>query len=165
MEGWRRRLATAEKALASLEELVRIERPDAVLRDAAIQRFEYTFETVWKTAKNWLFEEEGVDVASPKSVIRSCRETGLLDDGDAVRALQMADDRNLTVHTYDERLAGEIYARLGDYAALLARWLDAMRRRSPEGGGVGGEGRPVCDESGACAEDEAGTDGANGGNG
>ncbi|PDO10695.1 MAG: hypothetical protein BLM47_05655 [Candidatus Reconcilbacillus cellulovorans] len=165
MEGWRRRLATAEKALASLKELVRVERPDAVLRDAAIQRFEYTFETVWKTAKSWLFEEEGVDVASPKSVIRSCRETGLLDDGDAVRALQMADDRNLTVHTYDERLAGEIYARLGDYAALLARWLDAMRRRSPAGEGADGESRPVRDDGGTRAEDAAGASGANGGDG
>lgn len=140
MERWRRRLASAEKALASLEELVRIEHPGAVERDAAIQRFEYTFEVVWKTAREWLYEEEGIDAGSPKSVIRSCREVGLLGAGEAAEALRMADDRNLTVHTYDESLAREIYGRLSRHAALLGRWLEAMRSRSRQIGAEAKEG-------------------------
>ena len=37
----------------------------------------------------------------------------MLDDGETERALAMVDDRNLTVHTYNEELAQAIYARLG----------------------------------------------------
>ncbi|HML34188.1 MAG TPA: hypothetical protein PKC64_15325 [Sporomusa sphaeroides] len=34
----------------------------------------------------------------------------------------MADDRNLTVHTYNEALAVEIYSRLHAYTELLRCW-------------------------------------------
>ena len=39
----------------------------------------------------------------------------------------MADDRNLTVHTYDEALAEEIFKRLPGHADLMDRWLSGMR--------------------------------------
>lgn len=40
----------AQKALNSLTEIVSEENPTAIQRDAAIQRFEYSFEAVWKAA-------------------------------------------------------------------------------------------------------------------
>ena len=45
--------------------------------------------------------------------MRAARDAGMLDDGETERALAMVDDRNLTVHTYNEELAQAIYARLG----------------------------------------------------
>ena len=42
------RIQVAEKALATLKELAFLEDPSPVERDAAIQRFEYTFEAFWK---------------------------------------------------------------------------------------------------------------------
>ena len=51
-------------------------------RDALIQRFEFSFELLWKCAKEYLYVEEGIDAASPKKVIRCCRELGLLDEGE-----------------------------------------------------------------------------------
>ena len=44
-------------------------------------------------------------------------------------ALQMAEDRNLSVHTYDEALAEAIYARIASYPPLMRAWLVAMRSR------------------------------------
>jgi hypothetical protein len=38
----------------------------------------------------------------------------------------MAQDRNLTVHTYNEELADRIYSRLPGYAVLMDHWLEAM---------------------------------------
>jgi hypothetical protein len=46
MERLKERFEVARKALVRLEELVAIAKPTAVERDAAIQRFEYTFEAV-----------------------------------------------------------------------------------------------------------------------
>ena len=41
----------------------------------------------------------------------------------------MADDRNLTVHTYNEALANAIFARLPQHAAALEGWVKAMAQR------------------------------------
>ncbi|MFG6150336.1 nucleotidyltransferase substrate binding protein [Halobacillus sp. B23F22_1] len=66
-----------------------------------------------------MYDVEGVDAGSPKGVIRSCREIHLLKDEDAVLALEMVNDRNLTVHTYNEEVAIKIYKNLPLYNNLL----------------------------------------------
>ena len=109
MERLQERITAAENALRALEEVMAILKPSAIERDAAIKRFELAFDATWKAAKEFLFVHEGTDVGSPKGVIRSCREIGMFDENEAVHALQMVDDRNLTAHTYNERLAIEIY--------------------------------------------------------
>lgn len=103
-----------------------------VERDAAIQRFEYAFEATWKAAQLYLLQLEGLSVGSPKGAIRASLEAGLLGDADSAAALQMADDRNLTVHTYQEALAREVFARLAGHAERLGRWLAALRERPDE---------------------------------
>ncbi|HEX7066294.1 MAG TPA: HI0074 family nucleotidyltransferase substrate-binding subunit, partial [Bacillales bacterium] len=114
------RIEAARKALLAFQEVMQIRQPTSIERDAAIQRFEFTFEAVWKAAKEILFEREGVDAGSPKGVIRSCREVGILTDEQTVIALEMVDDRNLTVHTNNEKLANEIYSRLQTYQFILS---------------------------------------------
>lgn len=120
------RLQAAEKALASLQILTGVTQPDAIERDAAIQRFEYSVEAIWKVARHYLLEREGIDRASPKSVARACHEVGLLDSDATSHALEMVDDRNLTAHTYNEALAQRIFGRLPGHAALLETWLSKM---------------------------------------
>ncbi|SDF71374.1 HI0074 family nucleotidyltransferase substrate-binding subunit [Sporolituus thermophilus] len=121
------RLELAAKALARFDETLAIDKATPIERDAAIQRFEFTFEAVWKAAKDYLFEQEGIDAASPKGVIRHCREVGILTAKEAQEALTMTDDRNLTVHTYNEPLAAAIYSRLPAYRDILANWLARLR--------------------------------------
>jgi hypothetical protein len=55
---------------------------------------------------------------------------GLLSEADTRLALAMADDRNLTVHTYHEELTKRIFADLDGYAGLIGRWIAAMERRA-----------------------------------
>ena len=123
MENIQERINTAQRALTKLRELA--VKPDLsdVERDALIQRFEFSFELLWKCAKEYLYVVEGIDAASPKKVIRCCRELGLLDDEQTREALQMADDRNLTTHTYDETFAQAVVERIRRYAPLLQLWL------------------------------------------
>ena len=121
------RIKSAEKAFAAFHEVMQINSPTAIERDAAIQRFEFTFEAVWKAAKEVLYDREGIDAASPKGVIRSSREVGLLTEVQTVTALGMVDDRNLTVHTYNEKLAIDIYSRLKSYLALMEVWIQTLK--------------------------------------
>ena len=79
--------------------------------------------------RHFLMAREGLDAGSPKCVIRACREVRILSLEEAEHALKMADDRNLTAHTYDRALAQEIFARLEDHAALMTVWLKRLTAR------------------------------------
>ncbi|MCF6093418.1 nucleotidyltransferase substrate binding protein [Microaerobacter geothermalis] len=129
MERLRERLTLADHALKTLEEVLKINKPTAIERDASIQRFEYTFEVVWKAVKQYLYDIEGLDIASPKGVVRTCREIGILNDEETIKALKMIDDRNLTVHTYNESLAKEILKRLPNHMSLMKNWLKEVNTR------------------------------------
>lgn len=119
------RIGTARRALATLEELAG-EPEGKIVRDAAIQRFEYSFETVWKAAQAVLRERFGVELASPKPVVRASFENGLLTEDEAREALAMVDHRNLTAHTYNEALADEIHAAIPGYRRLLRAWIERL---------------------------------------
>ena len=72
---------------------------------------------------------EGLEANSPKAVVRASAGVGLLKETQARLALAMADDRNLTSHTYNEKLAIVLFARLFGYAELMGVWLDAIVAR------------------------------------
>ncbi len=127
-----RKLDQAARAVETLLEALREPRTP-IVRDAAIQRFEHSFETTWEAARRTLGEKEGLDHASAAAVVRACHGLGLLDEPDYRLARRMIQDRSLTVHTYREPLAAEIFGRLPDYASLLVRWLGALRKRAAQG--------------------------------
>lgn len=121
-------MTIARRALATFDELAHLEQPTAIERDAAIQRFEYTQEAVWKAAQRYLDRVEGVNAESPRAVVRASARAGLLTAEQGQHALAMLDDRNLTAHTYNEQLAIALFARLGGYATLLNDWLNGLER-------------------------------------
>jgi nucleotidyltransferase substrate binding protein (TIGR01987 family) len=123
MDRLKERIEVANNALATLAELPLGESVGDVVRDAAIQRFEYTFEAIWKAAQLYLREKEGLQQGSPKGVVRACLQVGLLTEEESRLAMVMVDDRNLTVHTYNE----ELYSNLKAYADFMATWLAAMK--------------------------------------
>jgi len=126
MDGLKDRLASARRALARFEQLSGLARPSTIERDAAFKRFEYSLDVVWKASRQYLLDVSGVDERTPKSVVRAARIAGLRSDEQTEAALAMTDDRNLTVHTYNEALAREVFARLSQHAATLSAWLEAM---------------------------------------
>jgi nucleotidyltransferase substrate binding protein (TIGR01987 family) len=131
MDRLEQRLADATRAVAKLHEIV-AEPPSVIVRDAAIKRFEYTFEAVWKAARAYL-AREGFDVASPRGTVRTSLKAGLLSAEQAEQALNMIDDRNLTVHLYREAVAEQIAEHIPLHARLLSQWLEALRRRVESG--------------------------------
>jgi nucleotidyltransferase substrate binding protein (TIGR01987 family) len=129
VERLKNRLMTAQKALGTLKELLTDEKPSMIVRDAAIQRFEYSFEALWKTGSRFLRSYEGIDTGSPKGTIRGFFQTGYLTDAQTKCGLEMVDDRNLTSHTYNEALSERIFQKLPEYAALMDSWLSSMSEK------------------------------------
>ena len=125
MDRLTQRIDLAGKALATLFELAG-EPASKLVRDAAIQRFEYSFEAIWKTAQLVLRTRYGVELGAPKPIIRACFENGILDEAQTRLALAMTDHRNLTSHTYNEALADEIFATIPVYRDLMAAWLKEL---------------------------------------
>ena len=129
MEKVKERIKSARLALNALKEALAIENPSLLERDGTIQRFEFTYEAVWKAAQLFLREIEKTEVASPKGVVRDSYKAGILDEETAYKMLEMADARNLTVHTYNEEFAITIFRSTRDYCALLETWINAMQQR------------------------------------
>ena len=129
MERIKERIQVARKALSTLRELTNKPYLSMVERDAAIQRFVYTFEATWKAAQLYLAEVEGVTVNSPKGVVRASWQADLFDEAASKLALQMCDARNMTVHTYNEKIAMTIYHQIEDYVGVFETWLSAIEKK------------------------------------
>lgn len=119
MERLKERLLQTEKALDAFNEVLR-EPYSKIVRDAAIQRFEFTLETLWKLAQRYILLQNGIDAGSPKTVIRGCFQADLLSEEEVEILLTAVDDRNLTAHTYNEKLAEMIYKNLFKYQPIFS---------------------------------------------
>lgn len=79
------------------------------MRAAAIQAFEMCFELAWKYLQARL-DVTGLEAYSPRAVFRASGKVGLVDNVEAW--LYFAQQRNLTVHTYQPELADTVYAMI-----------------------------------------------------
>jgi len=111
-----------KKALLSLEAIyLKPMQDDRSNVDATIQRFEFTFELAWKFLKDYFLERD-LELHYPKEVIQEAFNVNLIDD--EVLWIKMLKDRNMTSHTYDEKLADEIYKRIKLYVPVLRCLLE-----------------------------------------
>lgn len=125
MERLKLRYEDALKAIETLKEIIQ-EPFSVIVRDATIQRFEYTFEALWKFIKDYLKEKEGIVCNSPKSCFKEAFSVGLLNEDETVRFLEMVDDRNMTSHTYKEEVAQILYAKMQGYCSLMEELLERV---------------------------------------
>ena len=118
-----------QRALASLQELVPQyleKKQNIILRDAMIQRFEYSTEAFWKYLKSYLSTEHNLSANSPREVIRIGLEAKLYSEEISKELLQMLDDRNLTSHTYVEELAETIAGRIPSYCTVMQNTMNQL---------------------------------------
>ena len=100
-----------QRALQRLREALAMPYSE-VVRDGVIQRFEFTFELLWKTLQVYL-QHLGYEASSPRRVLREAFEAGIIpSDTEGDGWMAMLDDRNLTSHIYEESLAEAIYQRI-----------------------------------------------------
>jgi len=128
-------LSSLEKALESLDRaLIRSNAnpEDTEIRDAVIQRFEYSFELCWKMLKRILERTaavpSNVSKMSYKELIREGAEKGHIEDPKLWFVFR--DQRNITSHTYDEKKAHEVWTTANEFypkAILLLKRLNEKK--------------------------------------
>lgn len=123
-------LSPLNKALASLQAALAQPKNEFV-RDAVIQRFEYTYELAWKMLKRHLDESEGaaaIDPLSRKDLFRLGGERGIVENVEAWLVYHRA--RNETSHTYDEGKAEQVYDVARQFAGDAEKLLRELERRN-----------------------------------
>jgi nucleotidyltransferase substrate binding protein (TIGR01987 family) len=119
-----------ERACGRLQEAL-AQPPNSFMRDAVIQRFEFTFEAGWKAIYRWL-RARGNDVDEEAyAVIPEAFKRRVISDEAGWGRLRKL--RNLTSHTYNETLAIEVEAFVrAQGAALLGDLLRVLKERAGE---------------------------------
>lgn len=127
LTSFRRALAALDRGLARWASAP----GDEELRDACIQRFEFTFELAWKMLKRRLEIDlpnaQEVDSMSYRTLIRVGAEQGLVQDVTAWFVYR--DKRNITSHIYDTVKAAEVAAVLPEFARHARELLERLEAR------------------------------------
>ena len=96
----------------------------ALEKDGVIQRFEFTFELIWKTLKR-ILAFKGININSPREVFREAAKQKIIED--PLVWFEFIKKRNLTVHTYNEECADEIFESLPEFKKELDKVLEKIK--------------------------------------
>lgn len=128
-----RKLNDLEAALANFRDALTLEPtlfPDLVadnIKSGQIQKFEFTVELLWKTVQVFLYEVDGVDVVTPKSVAKEFVEAGYCDYEAYELFIRAVNDRNQLSHIYRQEMAESIWQRLPEYVRMVEQIIQAMQ--------------------------------------
>ncbi len=106
---WRQRFQNFQKAFGQLSNAATLAQQRELTdleQQGLIQEFEFTHELAWNTVKDFLESRGRSNIFGSKDATREGFAAGLIEDGDAW--MQMIENRNETIHTYDEETADEI---------------------------------------------------------
>ncbi len=115
-----------EDVLNRFKEVLVVPKTD-IIRDSAIQRFEFTLDLAWKAVKAFLEEKKGIRCTSPKDCFREAYRQGIIEYSD--EWIRFVDMRNETVHTYRQEIADRIYGELPKVLEHVNKLLLALRKK------------------------------------
>ena len=128
-------LSSLDNALASLQKAVdrsRLVPADEEIRDAVIQRFEYTYELSCKMLKRQMEQEVSnpaeLDQLGFRDLLRLAAERGLLSDIE--NWMDFRNQRNITSHAYDRVKAQSVYQTAIQFADNARTLLEELKRRN-----------------------------------
>ncbi len=127
---WQERMIDLENAVKRLDEAINdsLEYKLDSLKDSVIQRFEFTLELCWKGMKIYLNSEGVLGATSPRATIREAFSNSLIEDGQVW--MDMLNDRNLTSHTYNQKMADEIYENIvNEYFEEIKKLLEMLKEK------------------------------------
>lgn len=98
-----------------------------LLQDGAIQRFEFTFELFWKTAKKVL-AEQGIVTSGPRETLIEAFGLGFV--GHDKIWIEMMAQRNIMSHVYDGAQALALVKELPDFFKVIEKDFELMKSKA-----------------------------------
>jgi nucleotidyltransferase substrate binding protein (TIGR01987 family) len=112
---WKQRLSNFEKALDRLQDALKdgTGKLSLLEKEGVVQRFEYSLELAWKTARDYL-EGTGaiIDPITPRQVVKDSVDAKIIKDGQVW--IDMLNHRNLLSHTYDSAMFEDAVEAISD---------------------------------------------------
>ena len=124
---YNRNLKSFEKALLQLGDALE-ESESPIVGDACLQRFEFSYELLWKTLKIFLEEIHGVRAVSPRQVFKEAFALSIIDE--ELTFVEMIESRNTLAHTYNEEQATKIYVKCAAYLKAMKNVLAQLNKQS-----------------------------------
>ena len=116
------KLTDLKSALESLREGVNKTKDD-LDRDGVIQRFEFTFELLWKVIQEYA-KYKGIESASPRDAFRVAGDLGIIDNPNTW--FDFLKDRNLTTHLYSEEDAVKIFSHISSFITEVEKIISKI---------------------------------------
>ena len=110
---WQQRLANYTKALEQLGNAVATSQRRSLSdleKQGLIHAFEFTHELAWNVMKDYFAYQGKPDIAGSRDAAREAFQQGLIEDGEGW--MEMIRSRNLTSHTYQQKIADEICSHI-----------------------------------------------------
>lgn len=126
-------LTPFEKALKTLDEIIiryEKEKNDDAIRDAVIQRFEYTYSLSIKMLTRFL-QSQAIDLPDSltfNEIIRKANQLGLLLSN-LEKWTDYRQKRNMTSHTYEESIAQSVVSVVYDFQKDATFLLNELKKR------------------------------------
>lgn len=127
-------LSSFKKAIQTLEEGINVfknvQENIFLIRDACIQRFEYTYEISYKMLRRYLglTEQSLINELSFMSIIRLAYERGLVQL-ELDRWKEFRNSRNLTSHTYNQEKAKDVFDVIPDFLKEVKFLCNEIEKR------------------------------------
>lgn len=87
-------------------------------KDGTIQRFEFVFELVWKTLKDYAEDQGRMDAASPRDAFRVAADLGIIED--PLPWFEFLKFRNEATHLYNEKKADDVFVQIPAFVSAVA---------------------------------------------
>ena len=123
---WRQRFSNFKKALIQLEDAVALGKQrelSKLEKQGVIQAFEFTHELAWNVLKDFLDDQGEQNIRGSKDATRAAFKVSLIIDGEQWMA--MIQSRNISTHTYDEKIAESLVMVIFDCYCPLFKALES----------------------------------------
>ena len=123
-------LENAENRLQEMLARYKKETNDEAVRDSVIQRFEFTYSIALKTLRKYFIERafilEEVNQMSFNEMIRTASQLNLIKSN-LEKWTIYREMRNMTSHTYDEKIALQVVSIIPDFSDEIAYLLIKLK--------------------------------------
>jgi len=125
---WKDHFYTLGNAISRLRDVLEHPQIDELdfLRDATIQRFEFTIELFWKVLKKILSYEK-LESTTPRDTLSQAYQYQLISDENIW--LSMLDDRNNTSHAYKEKESKMIFEHIKGYLPVFEKTYQVLKKK------------------------------------
>ena len=97
-----------------------------------IKAFEYTYELAWNTMKDFYESQGETNIQGSKDAFRLAFKRGLISEGQIW--MNMVQDRALTVHSYDQKIAKKVVSIIfSDYAPQFLKLKEDLLKIKEQG--------------------------------